>query len=64
MPPRLIRIAHINKSADPRLTAAMILSGFAVQVKVLGSLLVSLTKRLMVAWRSMTDRKTLRLSAA
>jgi hypothetical protein len=42
----------------PRLTAAMILSGSAVQVKGLGSRLVSATKRLIVAWRSTTHRKT------
>ena len=46
----------------PRLTAAMILFGSAVQVKGLGSLLVSRTKRLMAAWRSTTHRKTPRLS--
>ncbi|MSP67886.1 MAG: hypothetical protein EXQ96_07295, partial [Alphaproteobacteria bacterium] len=36
----------------PRLTAAMILSGSAVQVKGLGEALVSTRKRLMAAWRS------------
>ncbi len=36
----------------PRLTAAMIWSGSAVQEKGFGLLLVSATKRLMVAWRS------------
>src|SRR6202044_3079492 len=46
----------------PRLTAAMILSGSAVQVKGLGSRLVSATKRLIVAWRSTTHRKTPRFS--
>jgi hypothetical protein len=43
----------------PRLAAAMILSGSAVQVKGLGS---RSTKRLMVAWRSTTHRKTPRFS--
>ena len=38
------------------------LSGSAVQVKGLGSRLVSATKRLMVAWRSTTHRKTPRFS--
>ncbi len=48
----------------PRLTAATILSGSAVQVKGLGSRLVSATKRLIVAWRSTTRRKyTARWSA-
>ena len=42
----------------PRLTAAMILSGSAVQVKGLGSWLVCATKRLMVAWRSTTSEDT------
>ena len=46
----------------PRLTAAMILSGSAVQVKGLGSRLVSATKRLIVAWRSTTHRKTPRFN--
>jgi hypothetical protein len=40
----------------------MILSGSAVQVNGLGSLFVSATKRLMVAWRSITHRKTPRFS--
>ena len=42
----------------PRLTAAMILSGSAVQVNGLGSWLVCATKRLMAAWRSTAQRKT------
>ena len=46
----------------PRLTAAMILSGSAVHVNGLGSRFVSATKRLMAAWRSITHRKTPRLS--
>jgi len=45
----------------PRLTAAMILFGSAVQVKGLGSSLVSATKRLIAIWRSTTDRNTPRL---
>src|SRR5271170_282498 len=40
----------------------MILSGSAVQVKGLGSLLVSARKRLMAAWRSKIDRNTPRFS--
>src|SRR5665213_1943077 len=46
----------------PRLTAAMILSGSAVQEKGLGLSLVSATKRLMAAWSSTTHRKTPRFS--
>ena len=46
----------------PRLTAAMMRSGSAVQVKGLGSLLVSARKRLMAAWRSTPERKTPRFS--
>jgi hypothetical protein len=46
----------------PHLTAAMILSGSAVQVTGLGSWFISATKRLMVAWRSTTHRKTSRFS--
>ena len=46
----------------PLLTAAMILSGSAVHVNGLGSWFVSATKRLMVAWRSTTHRKTPRFS--
>src|ERR1039457_4073883 len=45
----------------PRLTAAMILFGSAVQVKCLGSFFVSTTKRLIAIWRSKTDRNTPRL---
>ncbi len=41
----------------PLFTAAMILSGPAVHVKGLGFLLVSATKRLMVAWRSTREWK-------
>src|SRR3954453_2275403 len=41
----------------------MILSGSAVHVNGLGSWFVSATKRLMVAWRSTTHRKTPRFSA-
>ena len=37
----------------PRLTAAMILSGSAVQVKGMGSLFVSATKRLIAGMRVM-----------
>ena len=48
----------------PRLTAAMMLSGSAVQVKGFGSLLVSARKRLMAAWRSTTERKTPRFKSA
>ena len=40
----------------------MILSGSAVHVNGLGSWFVSATKRLMVAWRSTTHRKTPRFS--
>jgi hypothetical protein len=46
----------------PRLTAAMILSGSAVQVKGVGSLFVSATNRLIAAWRSTTERKPPRFS--
>jgi hypothetical protein len=46
----------------PPLTAATILSGLAVQVNGFGSALVSATKRLMAAWRSMTERKTPRFN--
>ena len=45
----------------PLLTAAMILSGSAVQEKDLGFSLVSATKRLMAAWRSTREWKTPRL---
>ena len=40
----------------------MMLSGSAVQVTGLGSWFISATKRLMVAWRSTTHRKTPRFS--
>src|SRR4029079_7183232 len=40
----------------------MILSGSAVHVNGLGAWFVSATKRLMVAWRSTTHRKTPRFS--
>src|SRR5215218_9354378 len=46
----------------PRLTAAMILSGSAVQEKGFGLSLVSATKRLIAAWSSTTHRKTPRFS--
>src|SRR3546814_5874774 len=39
----------------PRLTAAMILSGSAVQMKGFGSMFCSATKRLMAAWRSTSE---------
>src|SRR5690349_9010394 len=45
----------------PRLTAAMILSGSAVQAKRRGSSLVSSRKRLIAAFRSTIERKTPRL---
>ena len=48
----------------PRLTAAMILFGFAVQVNGFGSLFVSATKRSMAALRSATDVKTPRLTSS
>jgi hypothetical protein len=44
------------------LTAAMILSGFAVHVKGFGVWFVSAMKRLMAALRSTTDRKTPRFN--
>src|SRR6516162_2332481 len=46
----------------PRLTAAMILSGSAVQVKGLGCSLASRKKRLIAACSSTIERKTPRLS--
>jgi hypothetical protein len=46
----------------PHMTAAMILSGSAVQVKGCDFWLCSSRKRLMAAWRSATDRKTPRFS--
>src|SRR5277367_5771743 len=46
----------------PRLTAWIILSGSAVQVKGLGSALCSITKRLMAACKSTTDRKVPRFN--
>ena len=52
----------IDPTWCPLLTAAMILSGSAVHVNGLGSWFVSATKRLMVAWRSTTHRKTPRFS--
>src|SRR5258708_2252745 len=45
----------------PRLTAAMILFGSAVQTNGLGSWLASATKRLMAVWSSTSERKTPRL---
>ena len=41
----------------PRLTAWIILSGSAVHVKGFGSALCSMTKRLIAACKSKTDRK-------
>src|SRR5262245_5421280 len=46
----------------PRLTAAMILAGSAVQRNGLGSALCSSRNRLMAAWRSASERKTPRIS--
>jgi hypothetical protein len=48
----------------PRLTAAMMSFGLAVQVKGLGASLVSARKRLMALWRSTIDLNTPRLSQA
>src|ERR1035437_8250813 len=46
----------------PRLTAAMILAGSAVQVKGFGLALCSTTKRLIAACKSTTDRKMARFN--
>src|SRR4051812_34940699 len=46
----------------PLLTAAMILSGLAVQVNGFGLALLSATNRLMAAWRSTTEWKTPRFN--
>src|SRR5271169_236349 len=46
----------------PRLTALIILLGSAVQVKGFGLALCSMTKRLIAACKSTTDRKTPRFN--
>ena len=58
-----VDLEFVRDNHTPRLpSAAMILSGSAVQVKGLGSRLASVMQRLMAAWRSTTDRKTSRLT--
>ena len=51
-----------SNTCFPRRTFSMMASGSAVQMKGLGSSLVSRSKRLMEAWRSTMPLKTPRLS--